>query len=111
MGPDAQPGGPGAAFLRDPAAAGRALRRWAWPLKAGLVSAALVAAVPLLLTAVVALGTGLLVFGACRLVVLAGDALGVGGPGLGGPGAGGPRPVGVDPRRSNVRVVRVQRQG
>ena len=108
MGPDAQARGPGAAFLHDPAAAGRALRRWAWPLKAGLVSAAVVAAIPLLLTAVVALGTGLLVFGLCRLVVLAGDAIGVLGP---DPRPAVSRPVGVDPLRSNVRVVRVERQG
>ncbi len=103
-----QAGGPAAAFMQDPAAAARTLRGWAWPLKVGLISAALVAAVPLLLTAVVALGTGLLVFGVCRLIVLAGDALGLDAT---------PAPRGVDrtdaadPLRDNVRVVKVERHG
>ena len=95
--------GPAAAFLHDPAAAARELRRWAWPLKTGLIAAALVAAVPLLLTAVVALGTGLLVFGVCRLVVLAGDALGLDGRASADARAG-------TPARSNVRVVGVTRE-
>ncbi|BAM05308.1 hypothetical protein [Phycisphaera mikurensis] len=101
--------GPGAAFMRDPAAAARTLRGWAWPLKVGLVSAAIVAAVPLLLTAVVALGTGVLAFGICRLIVLAGDALGI-------DATPKPREVGPpadlgDPLRRNVRVVNVERTG
>lgn len=106
--------GPGGAFLRDPLATGRALRRWAWPLKAGFVSAAVVAAVPLLLTAVVALGTGLLVFGVCRLLVIAGDAIGLDSPRSDArvgpattPSPSQPFTPGVE--RENVRVVSMRR--